>query len=210
MSAIRVRSSRFRSLLLVVGACQSAGRSAASCSSSARLGSGGAVSAWRPQGVFGVGQGGEFGFPPGFQCSCDQPVLRFDGVEGAFGAVGVVAGAFDGELGGAAEAVVPVGDLVGGGQRERDLGRVERGQQPVGDRVVDGGRGDRAARRGGEPVGAARALVGRPLVAVVVGAHRLAAGPADDDALTQAPIPPAVGRAPVLVRLAASLASLAR
>ena len=44
MSAIRVRSRRLRSLLLVAGACQSPGRSAASFSSSARPGSGGSVS----------------------------------------------------------------------------------------------------------------------------------------------------------------------
>ena len=45
------------------------------------------------------------------------------GAEGAFGPVGVVAGAFDGELGGAADPLVPVGDLVGGGERQRDLRR---------------------------------------------------------------------------------------
>ena len=70
-------------------------------------------------------------------------------MEGAFGAVGLVAGTLDGELGGATEAVVSVGDRVGGGQRQRGLVRIQRGQQPVGDRVVDGGRGHRAARRGG-------------------------------------------------------------
>ena len=43
-------------------------------------------------------------------------------MEGAFGAVGLVAGTLDGELGGATEAVVSVGDRVGGGQRQRDLG----------------------------------------------------------------------------------------
>ena len=124
-------------------------------------------------------------FPPSLQSPCDQTVFRFDGVEGAVGAVGLVAGAFDGEFGGAAEPVVPVGDRVGGGQRERDLVWVQRGQQPVGDRVVDGGRGDRAAGRAWWPVGAAGALVGRALVAVVVGAHRFAAGSAGDDALAQ-------------------------
>jgi hypothetical protein len=70
--------------------------------------------------VFGVGQCGEFGLPPGFQSPRYQTVFRLDLAEGAFGAVGVVAGAFDGEFGGAADAVAPVGDFVGGGQRERD------------------------------------------------------------------------------------------
>ena len=185
MSAIRVRSSRFRSLLLVVGAYQSRGQVGGQ-----PFELGPARQRWQRlacgrQGLFGVGEGGELGLPPGFQCSCHQTVFGLDGVEGAFGAVGLVAGAFDGEFGGATEPVVPVGDRVGGGQRERDLVRVQRGQQPVGDRVVDGGRGDRAAGRGGVPVGAARALVGGALVAVVVGAHRFAARPAGDDALTQ-------------------------
>ena len=185
MSAIRVRSSRFRSLLLVVGADHSRGQVGGQ---PFQLGP--AWQRWQRlacgrQRLFGVGECGEFGFPPSLQSPCHQTVLGFDSVEGAVGAVGLVAGAFDGQLGGAAEAVVPVGDLVGGGQRQRDLVRVQRGQQPLGDRVVDGGRGHRAARRGGVPIGAARALVGGALVGVVVGAHRLAARSAGDDALTQ-------------------------
>ena len=118
MSAIRVRSRRLRSLLLVVGAYQSPGRSAASFSSSDRAGSGGSVSRAASQCLLGLGEGGEFGLPPGFQAAGHQPVVRFDRVEGAFGAVGLVAGAFDGELGGPADPLMPVGDLVGGGQRE--------------------------------------------------------------------------------------------
>ncbi len=129
MSAIRVRSSRLRSLLLVVGACQSPGRSAASFSSSARVGSGGSVSRAASRACFGLGEGGEFGLPPGFQVAGHQPVFRLDRVEGAFGAVGLVAGAFDGEFGGPADPPMPVGDLVGGGQRQRDLGGVQRRQQ---------------------------------------------------------------------------------
>ena len=134
MSAITVRSSRLRSLLLVVGACQSPGRSAASFSSSDRPGSGGSVSRAASQCLLGLGEGGEFGLPPGFQAAGHQPVVRFDRVEGAFGAVGLVAGAFDGELGGPADPLMPVGDLVGGGQRERDLVGVQRFQQSFGHR----------------------------------------------------------------------------
>ena len=63
-------------------------------------------------------------------------------MEGSFGAVGLVAGAFDSELGGATEPVVPVGDLIGGSEGEFDLVWVQRGEQPIGDRVIDGGRGD--------------------------------------------------------------------
>ena len=39
------------------------------------------------QGLLGFGQGGEFGFPPGFQGAGDQAVFRFDLVEGALGPV---------------------------------------------------------------------------------------------------------------------------
>jgi hypothetical protein len=47
-------------------------------------------------------------------------------VEGALGPVGLVAGAFDGEFGGAADSPVPVGDFVGGRERERDLVGAQR------------------------------------------------------------------------------------
>ena len=103
-SAIRVRSSRLRSLLLVVGACQSPGRSAARVSSSARLGQRRQRVAGGRQRLLGFGERGEFGLPPGFEAAGDEPVLRFDGVEGAFGPVGFVAGAFDGQFGGPADA----------------------------------------------------------------------------------------------------------
>jgi hypothetical protein len=73
-------------------------------------------------------------------------------VEGAFGPFGLVTGAFQGQFRGPAHPLVPVGDLVGSSQRQRHFGRVQRGQQPPGDRVIDGGRGDRAAGRGGQPV----------------------------------------------------------
>lgn len=78
------------------------------------------------QSLLGFGQGGEFGFPAGLQGAGDQPVFWLDLVEGAFGAVGFVAGAFDGELGGPAEALVAVGDLVSGGQGQGDLGGIQR------------------------------------------------------------------------------------
>jgi hypothetical protein len=105
--------------------------------------------------------------------------------ESAFGPISFVAGAFDGELGGPADALVAVGDLVSGGQGKGDLGGIERLQQSVGDGGVHGRRGDGSAGRGGESIGAAGAFVGGPLVGVVVGAHRLAAGSTGDDPLTQ-------------------------
>jgi hypothetical protein len=49
--------------------------------------------------LFGLGEGGEFGLPAGFQGAGDEPVFWFGGGEGAFGAVGFVAGAFDGPFG---------------------------------------------------------------------------------------------------------------
>ena len=66
------------------------------------------------QGLLGLGESGEPGFPAGFQAAGDQPVLRLAGAEGALGPVGVVAGAFDGEFGGPADPLVPAGHLVGG------------------------------------------------------------------------------------------------
>ncbi len=51
-------------------------------------------------------------------------------------------GAFHSELGGATEPVVPVGDLIGGSEGQCDLVWVQRGEQPAGDRVIDGGHGD--------------------------------------------------------------------
>src|SRR5436853_45665 len=83
-----------------------------------------------------------------------EPVCWLGLAEGAFGPVSLVAGAFDGEFGGAADASVAIGDVVGGGQGERDLGGIQRLEQPVGDCDVDCGRGDGSAGRGGEPIGA--------------------------------------------------------
>jgi hypothetical protein len=60
--------------------------------------------------------------PEDVQGSGDRPVLRLHLAEGAFGAIGFVAGAFDGELGGSACPLTPIGVLVGGGQGEGELG----------------------------------------------------------------------------------------
>ena len=106
-------------------------------------------------------------------------------MEGALGPVGFVAGALGGQLGGPADAVVAVGDLIGGLQGERDLLGGECVQQPGGDRGIDGGREDRPAGRRGQPVGAGAAFIGGPLIAMVVGAHRLAAAAAADDPLAE-------------------------
>ena len=126
--------------------------------------------------LLGLGEGGESGLPAGLQAAGDQPVLRLAGAEGALGPVGVVAGAFDGKLSGAADPLVPVGDLIGSGERERDLLGGQRVQQHARRprRRRWRRRTDRQVGRG-QPVGAGGALVGGPLVGVVVGAHRLAA-----------------------------------
>ncbi len=126
MSAITVRSSRLRSLLLVVGACQSPGRSAASFSSSARSGSGGSVSRVAASACSASARAASLASHRVSNAAGHEPVVWLDRVEGAFGPVGLVAGAFDGEFGGAADSPVPVGDLVGGRERERDLVGVQR------------------------------------------------------------------------------------
>ncbi|MGV9869421.1 hypothetical protein [Rhodococcus koreensis] len=41
------------------------------------------------QGVLGLGQGGELGLPAGLQAAGDEPGLRLDRAEGAFGPVGL-------------------------------------------------------------------------------------------------------------------------
>src|SRR6266542_2769174 len=137
------------------------------------------------QRLLGLGEGGEPGLPAGFQAAGDQPVLRLAGAKGALGPVGVVTGAFDRELSGPADPLAPAGHLVSRGERQRDLLGGQRVQQHAGDRVIDGGGGHRPAGGRGQPVGAGGALISRPLIGVVVGAHRLAAGPAGDDALAK-------------------------
>ena len=67
---------------------------------------------------------------------------RFSGstsVEGTFGPVSVVAGAFDGEFGGPADPLAPAGHLISCGERQGDLFGGERVQQHTCDRVIDGG-----------------------------------------------------------------------
>jgi hypothetical protein len=71
----------------------------------------------------GLGEGGEFGLPPCFQRPCDEPVFGLDLAEGAFGTLGLVTRAFDGQLGGAVGSHLPVGDLLRGRQRDLDLVR---------------------------------------------------------------------------------------
>ena len=48
------------------------------------------------QGLLGVSQRSELGFPPGFQGAGDQPVLRLDLAEGPLGAVCLIPGTLDG------------------------------------------------------------------------------------------------------------------
>ena len=94
------------------------------------------------QRLLGFSQCGEPGLPAGFQGAGDQPVLRLDLAERALGAVGVVAGTLDGELGGPADALAAARHLVGRGQRQGDLTGGERVQQRTRDSVIDAGCGD--------------------------------------------------------------------
>lgn len=73
------------------------------------------------QSSFGIGERDEFGFPFAFEGAGNEPVVRVDVAEGLFGAVGFVAGAFDGEFGGAVAANVAAGQLVSGLDRELQL-----------------------------------------------------------------------------------------
>jgi hypothetical protein len=160
-------------LLLVAGACQSAGRSAASFLQLGPAGQRRQRFAGGLQCLLGLGEEGEPGLPAGLQAAGDQPVLRLAGAKGALGPVGVVTRAFDRKLSRAADPLVPAGHLIGSGERQRDLLGGQRVQQHPGDRVIDGGGGHRPAGGRGQPVGAGGALISGPLVGVVVGAHRL-------------------------------------
>lgn len=66
----------------------------------------------------GVGESGKLGLPACFQSPCYQTVFRLDVAEGALRAVGLIASPLHGQLGSAVCAGVPVGDLIGGGQRQ--------------------------------------------------------------------------------------------
>src|ERR1039457_1967484 len=122
-----------------------------------------------------LGQGGEPGLPAGFLGAGDQPVFRLDGAQGPLCPVGVVAGTFHRELGGPADPLVPARDLAGGRQCQGDLPGGQRVQQRARDRGVHAGRSDRPARRRGQLVPPRAALIGGPLIGVVVRHHRLAA-----------------------------------
>src|SRR5438128_1586390 len=137
------------------------------------------------QRLLSLGEGGEPGLPAGLQGTGDQPVFRLDGAEGPLGPVSVVAGTFHRELGGPADPLMPARDLIGGRQRQGDLPGGQRVQQRARDRGVHAGRGDRPARRRGQPVPARAALIGGPLIGVVVGHYRFAAAAAADDPLAQ-------------------------
>jgi hypothetical protein len=75
-------------------------------------------------------------------------------VEGAFGTVGLVAGAFDGQLRGPHRTLAAVGDLVCSRQGQGELVGRHRGQQRAGDRLVDGIGTHRAAPWRGDVIGA--------------------------------------------------------
>ena len=145
-----------------------------------QLGLGGAL---RGERGLGVGQVGEPGFPPGFQGAGDQPVLRLAGQEGPLGPVGVVAGPLDGQLSGADRPLPPGGDLLGGGQRQRDLRGLDRGQQRGGDGLIDGVGADRPAQRRGDVVGAGVGALIAGVAVLVADLHGAAAGAAEHDAL---------------------------
>jgi len=104
------------------------------------------------QRLLGFSQGGKPGLPSRLQGAGDQPVLRLDLAERALCAVGRVAGTLDGELGRAADPLVPAGHLVGGGERERDLLGGQRVQQRTRDSIIDAGCHHGPARRRGQPV----------------------------------------------------------
>ena len=103
----------------------------------------------------------------------------------ALGAGGVVAGALDAQLDGPACARVAVGDLVGGGQRQRDLLRRHRLQQQPGDQVVDDAGLDRPARGRVDVIGARVTAVVVAALAAVQRRHRPPARAAAHDPLAE-------------------------
>ena len=86
--------------------------------------------------------------PAGLEAARDQPVLRLALVKRALGPGGVIAGALDAQLKRAVRSRAARLDLVGGGERERDLLRRQRVKQPSGDEFVDAVGLDRTARGG--------------------------------------------------------------
>ncbi len=169
----------------MVGACHRRGRLLVSAWSSARSGSGARCAVVWVR-VCSVGHDDQLGLPAGLQAARDQTVLRLAGHKRPLGPVGLVAGALHGKLGGPGSPGSPVGDLGGGGQGQRDLLGAHRCEQPLGDRVVQGGCGHRAAAGRGHLIGAGGgALVGSAAAWVVAGRHRPPAATADQDALAQ-------------------------
>src|SRR5829696_9097111 len=106
-------------------------------------------------------------------------------MEGTLGPFRLVAGTFHGQLGGPDRPLAALGDLVGGGQRQRELVGGDRVQQRRGDRLVDGVGADRAAVGGGGVVGAGMVALVVAVAALVAGAHGAAAAAAEDDPLAQ-------------------------
>jgi hypothetical protein len=94
----------------------------------------------------GIGEFDQAGLPAGFQAAGDQTVLRFTGGVRPLRPFGGIPGAFHAQLGRATRSGTPRGDLVRGGQRQRDLVRADRRGQRCCDRVVHGA-GRRATRR---------------------------------------------------------------
>ena len=184
-SAISVRRIRLRSRAQVVASGPEAGQVGAE-----RLELG-AWRQWRDGGLglrerlLGLGERGEPCFPALLEAARDEPVLGLAGVKGALGAVGLVAGALDRELGGAGRARAALLDLVGGGQRQRDLLGRERLKQPPGDGLVERVRAHRATARRLDVVGARlRALV-VAAARLVASRHLASAAAADQDPLQQ-------------------------
>ena len=74
----------------------------------------------------GVFELAELGLPAGLEAAGDEAVVGLAGVERALGADRLIAGALDAQLKRAVGAGAALLDLVGGGERERDLLRCER------------------------------------------------------------------------------------
>ena len=94
-------------------------------------------------------------------------------------------GAFDRELGGSHRTAAAGGDLVGRGQRQRELVGLDRSQQRVDDHDVDGVGAHRPAAGCGDVVGAGVAALIPRVGVLVADLHAAAARAAEHDALTQ-------------------------
>ena len=132
-----------------------------------------------------LGELAELLLPAGLEAAGDQAVLGLAGVERALGADRLIAGALDAQLDRAGRARASVGDLVGGRERQLDLLRRERLEQPARDQLVDHGRLDRPAAGRVDVVGARVAAFVVAALAAVKRGHRPAAGAAAHDPLAQ-------------------------